>query len=144
MKHLSIKILFLFLLLFIPACGVWENFTTYFNLYYNTVDAFEQAEEAILSQERSIFSTEELVVPGSANQLLTRVVEKTSKILQFHSKTSFVDDALIMLGKSFYYQKNYLKSLRKFQELTATQSGSEYYLEAQLWIAKNTYEDEGF
>jgi len=123
-------------MLFIPACGVWENFTTYFNLYYNTTDAFEQAEEAISLEERSIFSTKEITVPGSANQLLNRVIEKTSKILQFHGTTSYVDDALLMLGKSFYYQKNYLKSIRKFQELTATQKESDLYLEAELWIAK--------
>jgi hypothetical protein len=30
-----------------------------------------------------------------------------------------------MLGKSFYYQKNYLKGLRKFQELEATQPGQQ-------------------
>ncbi len=136
MKHLFIRILFFLILLLIPSCGVWENFTTYFNLYYNTKEAFQQAEEAILLQERSIFETAEITVPGTANQLLNRVVEKTSKILQFHGTTPYLDDALLMLGKSFYYQRNYLKAVRKFQELTSTQKESELYLEAELWTAK--------
>jgi len=135
MKHLFVKILYLSFLFF-PACGIWEDFTTYFNLYYNTKDIFELAEEAIYQQERGIFETAEIIVPGSASQQLTRVIEKTSKILQFHGTTSYVDDALMMAGKSFYYQKNYLKAIRKFQELTATQQESDYYLEAELWTAK--------
>jgi TolA-binding protein len=41
-----------------------------------------------------------------------------------------------MLGKSFYYQKNYQKSLRKFKELEETFPESSYLLESQLWIGK--------
>ena len=136
--HISFlkKFIFLLPLLFIFGCGVWRNFTTYFNLYYNTKDIFSQAEEAINSQKQELFSTEELNVPGSALQLLNKVIEKASQILQFHRESAYVDDALIMLGKSFYYQKNYLKSVREFQELIATQPNSDLILEAKLWIGK--------
>lgn len=130
------KFLYLLPLLFIFGCGIWGDFTTYFNLYYNTSDAFNQAEESINSQENDLFSTEELKVPGSALQLLNKVIEKASQILQFHRESAYVDDALLMLGKSFYYQKNYLKALREFQELIATQPNSDLILEAKLWIGK--------
>jgi len=125
----------LFFFLF-NGCGVWENFTTYFNLYYNTSDIFQQAEDAIYEQKRPIFSIAELIVPGSASQSLTKVIEKSSVILQFHSESGYVDDALLMLGKSFFYQKNYQKALRKFQELIATQPESDLILETELWIGK--------
>ena len=136
--HISFLKKFIILLpvLFIFGCSVWRNFTTYFNLYYNTKDVFSQAEEAINSQKQDLFSTEELTVPGSALQLLNKVIEKASQILQFHRESAYVDDALIMLGKSFYYQKNYLKSVREFQELIATQPNSDLILEAKLWIGK--------
>ncbi len=42
----------------------------------------------------------------------------------------------MMLGKSFYYQKNYLKGQRKFEELISSQPNSDYILEASLWIGK--------
>ncbi len=122
--------------LIFSGCGVWNNFTTYFNLYYNTSDQFETAEATIYEQKRDLFSTQELIIPSSATQALNKVVEKASKILQFHPESGFVDDALLMLGKSFYYQKNYLKALRKFQELLATQQGSDLALETKLWIGK--------
>jgi tetratricopeptide (TPR) repeat protein len=47
-----------------------------------------------------------------------------------------VDDALLIIGKCFYYQRNYQKSQRKFQELLSTKPESEYVREAELWIGK--------
>ena len=118
------------------SCGVWADFTTYFNLYYNASDAFSQAENDINAQKRDLFSTQELILPQSASTQLTKVVEKCSQILQFHSNSGFVNDALLMLGKSFYYQANYLKALRKFNELIATQPNASMVLTANLWIGK--------
>lgn len=131
-KYLS-PILFALIL---NSCGVWEDFTTYFNLYYNTKDKFMEAEKAIQQQRKNLFQFEDSNIPGNAAQLLNSVIEKSSKILQFHSSSSFVDDALLMLGKSFYYQKNYQKAIRKFQELIVTLPESELVLENELWIAK--------
>ena len=144
MKKKSIKILFvLFALLSISAfngCGVWNDFTTYFNLYYNTSTLFDEAETAVQKAQTDIFATTEPNVPASATASLTKVIEKCSKILQFNSESAFVDEALFMLGKSFYYQKNYLKALRKFQELIAKQSESEYAPETELWIVKTYFQ----
>ena len=123
--------------IFFSGCGVWENFTTYFNLYFNTKDAFEKAEKDIYAQKRELFATTDLQVTGTAGQLLAKVIEKASKILQFSPNSAYVDDALLMLGKSFYYQKNYLKGLRKFQELIATQPESDLIIETRLWIGKS-------
>ncbi len=138
------KLMFLLPAIFIVGCGIWGDFTTYFNLYYNTTDIFSQAENAIKSEKQDLFSTEELTVPGSAVQLLNKVIEKASQILQFHGQSAYVDNALLMLGKSFYYQKNYLKALREFQELIATQPNSSLILEAKLWIGKTDIKLKNF
>ena len=130
------KFLFIIPAFLVVSCGIWGNFTTYFNLYYNTSDIFSQAEDAIKSQKTDLFSNEEITIPGSATQLLNKVIEKASQILQFHSQSAYVDNALLMLGKSFFYQKNYLKAIREFQELIATQPNSNLILEAKLWIGK--------
>lgn len=121
---------------FLAGCGYWENFTTYFNLYYNTSTLFDEAENDILSQKRDLFSIEPLVIPGNANTNLVKVIEKSSKILQFHSSSAYVEDALMMLGKSFFYQKNYQKAKRKFEELIGTEPDDDVQLEAEFWIAK--------
>lgn len=125
----------LFILLF-SGCSIWHNFTTYYNLYYNLSDLFEQAETAINAQNKGLFDIEDKRIPNNASQLLASVIEKSSKLLQFHSDTKYVDNALLILGKAFYYQGNYTRALRKFQELKATQPESDYLLEADLWIGK--------
>ncbi len=127
------------LIIIIPAllfygCGVWTNLTTYFNLYYNSSDLFEKAEKDIKDANKDIFSTEPVPLPSGASANINKVIEKCSQILQFHSKSSYVDDALLMIGKCFYYQTYYQKALRKFNELLATQPNSDLILEANLWI----------
>ena len=133
------KKIFILLLpvLFFCGCGLWDDFTTYFNLYYDTKDVFDQAEKLIKEQKRDIFSTEEIALPGSAGQLLTKVIEKASKILQFHPKSAYTENALMLLGKSFYYEKEHMKALREFQELVKSKPQSGFILEANLWIGKS-------
>ncbi len=133
------KIIFfpiLLFLFFLTGCGLWRNFNTYFNLYYNTSKLFDEAEEKILSQRKEFFDFVEPAIDNATNQQFTKVIEKCSKILQFKSNTSYVDDALLMTGKAFFYQKNYLKALRKFRELLAKESKSELIPETELWVAK--------
>jgi hypothetical protein len=83
MKHHIFKVIAVLAVLFIPACGVWHNFTTYFNLYYNTSDSFQMAEEAIYLQERSIFETQDLKCALQCKPALNKVIEKALKFCSF-------------------------------------------------------------
>ncbi len=134
-NKLKLAIAFSFLLTF-GACSVWQNFTTYFNLWYNIKTLFNDAEKEIQAQKRDLFSNETLVLSNTARNNLTKVIEKCSELLQFHGNTAYVDDALLILGKSFYYQSNFQKAKRKFEELLATNPNEDLTLEANLWIAK--------
>ena len=135
-EQMKKNVILLILLLLVGGCGVWNNFTTYFNLYYNTVHIFNQAEEDILSQRSDLFSRTVPPLNSSTQQKLQDVISKCSNILQFKSDSKYVDDALLMLGKTFYYQQNYLKSERELNELLETQKDSDLRLEAQLWLGK--------
>jgi TolA-binding protein len=118
------------------SCGVWTNFTTFFNLYYDAHDLFSQAEDDINKRETDIFSEQDSAVSTSTSALLEKVEEKCSKILQFHAESSYIDNSLFMIGKCFYYLGDYRKALRKFEELIATQPKSSLVLETRLWIGK--------
>jgi TolA-binding protein len=124
------------LLIFLSGCGVWENFTTYFNLYYNANELYTKIEKQITDQKKDLFSIETPTIPPAANADVQKLIEKCSAILQFSPNSSYVDDALMMLGKAFYYQKNYLKSQQKFSELLASDPEGEFALESRLWIGK--------
>ena len=136
-KYSIVRYTILLVVLFlVSGCGIWNNFTTYFNLYYNTSDVYSQAETAVLDAQKDPFSMNDVQLPATTAAQFNKVIEKASKILQFGSKSIFVDDALMMLGKSFYYQKSYIKALRKFQELATAHPESDLVLDAMLWQAK--------
>lgn len=140
----KIYLSFLLLALFSFNCKVWHNFTTYFNLYYNTSLLYEEADELIKAERKNLFEFTEPAIPGSASQSVTKVIEKCSKILQFNQNSSYVEDALFMIGKCFYYQKNYPKALRKFNELIGKYPDGDVAFEAKLWIAKTNLQSKNF
>lgn len=130
--------------LFFSSCAVtdflkkgFENFTTYFNIYYNANKIFSEAEQELLKQQKDIFTTKIITPSGNVTNKLVQVIEKCSKILQYHQNSSLVDDALFMIGKAYYYQREYPSAIRKFSELLATFPDSKYALEAKLWIARS-------
>jgi len=126
------------------GCGLWRDFTTYFNLYHNAKTLYYDAEEQILKERKDVFFISEAAIPAGANQNLPKVIEKFSKLLQFHNKSSYVDDALFLIGKAFYYQKSYIKASRKFQELIATQPNSSLVIDATLWLGKSEMQMKKF
>lgn len=133
----KVRILLVYLaLIILSGCSVWDNFITYFNLYYNADELYTKIEKQILDQKKDLFSIEPPTIPPAANADVQKLIEKCSNILQFSPNSSYVDDALMMLGKAFYYQKNYLKSQQKFKELLASEPDGSFALESKLWIGK--------
>ncbi|MGE5683131.1 MAG: tetratricopeptide repeat protein, partial [Bacillota bacterium] len=136
-KNHKVKLLAILVIPFIlTGCGLWGNFTTYFNLYYNASRLFNETEQEILLQRKVLFTVQDPRPGGNVSQNLTKVIEKLSKLLQFDAQSAYVDDALLMAGKCFYYQQDYQKALRKFTELISTFPNSDLTLEDQLWIGK--------
>jgi tetratricopeptide (TPR) repeat protein len=120
----------------------YENMVTYFNGYYNAKNLFGEAEDeiktaALTARGKEILAAQANQIPATAKQKLGQVVDKCSNILAFHPTSSLVDDALLLIGKSFFYQAEYLKAERKFAELLAQFPNSSLALEAQLWYARS-------
>ena len=134
MKNLK-NYLALFGVIFITACGLWTDFTTFFNLYYNTKQLYQEAQVEIESITEDPFTLDEPEAVGNLNTILTNLQEKASKILQHESESSYFIDALFMSGYAFYYSGNYIKANRKFQEL-ASMNNEDYNLQSRLWMAK--------
>jgi tetratricopeptide (TPR) repeat protein len=119
----------------------YENSISYFNGYYNAKWLFDEAEDEIRSDalaKRGQVSSPATAdqIPATSKEKLLKVIDKCSNILAFHSTSAFVDDALILIGKSFYYQAEYLKAERKFSELLTQYPNSPLVLETQIWYAR--------
>lgn len=128
----------------IAGCAVTDFVGAYFNTYYNAQKLFTEAEEEVLNQPaRTAAGAEPAFLapfdfPQQARGKFTSVIEKCSKLLQYHPDSKLVDDALLMIGKSYYYQNEHQAAERKFKELLATYPESDLVLEASLLLA-NTY-----
>lgn len=134
--HSSLKNYFFILsLVIISGCGIWTNFKTYFNTYYNANKLFLEAETKIKKDQKKLFYYEEKKIDNKDSKKFDQVIEKTSAIMQYSKDSGYFEDAILMTGKSFYYQQNYSRALRKFNELAAIPE-SELTLENNLWIAK--------
>jgi TolA-binding protein len=120
----------------------YENMISYFNAYYNARILFKDAEDeintaALSARGKEIPAGQVNQIPATAKLKLGQVVDKCSNILAYHSSSSLVDNALLLVGKSFYYQMEYLKAERKFAELLGQFPNSSLALEAQLWYARS-------
>lgn len=148
------------------AIGGWfsqgyENTISYFNAYYNAKRLFDEAEADVLaarsaSRTRSLATSPSTTFPSGAfpstafpptanptaqigsttKQKFAVVIDKCSNILSFYPKSSVVDDALFLIGKSYFYQEDYLKAERKFTELLSQASTGPLAFDAQLWLLK--------
>ncbi len=119
----------------------YDDSVAYFNSYYNAQKAFDEAEEGLIAAElasRGKTQTNQRAapVPATVRDKLTSVIDRCSSILSFYPHSSLVDDALMLIGKSYFYLQDYLKAERKFSELLAQYPNSSLALEGQLWYAK--------
>jgi len=117
----------------------------YFNTYYNATRLFSDAEEEIRTQQNASFKQgPQTYLPpfnlqSGTRTKLTSVIEKCSKLLQYHPESSLVDDALLLIGKAYYYQDENQKAERKFKELLQGYPESDILPEAKLLLSHVYY-----
>lgn len=119
----------------LSGCGIWTDFTTYFNLYFNTTQLYDEIQEDISQLPHEPFELKEPEISNAIKTKLNNLQEKASKILQHNAESSYFDDAVFMSGYAFYFSGNYIKAKRKFQEL-ASLDNDDYNLKSKLWISK--------
>jgi TolA-binding protein len=137
------NILLIALVFVVTSCGLWRDFTTYFNTYFNASRILGLVEDELNEKITDPFEFKENKITQQQSQQLTKVIEKCSKILQFDKESSYFTDALFMTGKAFYYQGEYSKAQRKFSELAAVQE-SDYSLINQVWLARTNLQLRNF
>ncbi len=123
-KHIPILIAVFFLLTF-SSCTC-----LYFNTFHNIRKNFNGAEATRSKDGRD-------VARGSEIKQYNDAIAKASKVLERHPTSSYVDDALFIIGAAYYYLGEYDKSARKFKELFANYPETEYASRARILMAKD-------
>ncbi|MFQ5904999.1 MAG: tetratricopeptide repeat protein [bacterium] len=78
----------------------------YYNTFYNAKSNYA---DAVKGQD---------VEPGRANkELLEKCITRCEKVVKYHPRSRWADDAVLLMGKCFYYMGEHRNALRKFEEL---------------------------
>ncbi len=101
----------------------------YFNTFHNIRKNFNAAEKTRNKDKRE-------KARGAEIKQYNTAVTKASGVLERHPNSSYVDDALYIIGTSYYYLEEFDKSARKFKELFANYPESEYIPRSRLMFAK--------
>ena len=127
----------------LPSCVATDFVSAYFNTYYNAQRLFNEAETEVFAQldnrsgGRSWLGT--FAIQAGTKTKLESVIEKCSKLLQYHSDSKLVDDALIMIGKAYYYEDENQQAERKFNEIISGYPDGSRAVEARLLLAYAQY-----
>ncbi len=132
-----------FLLLFLfSSCGIWDSVTAYFNTYYNAKRLFEDAEDELWTQKDVVQLGRNYYLGtfvGANKTKFTQVIEKCSKLLQYHPESGLVDGALFLIGMSSYYQGDFQQADRKFRELLDHDPGRSLAVRGGIMLAYTKY-----
>jgi TonB family protein len=115
----------LILLLFFFSC-------TYYNTFYNAKRSFKEGEKAQKALAPGVKST-------GANQKYEEAIKKASKVLAFHPKSKWADDALFLIGRAYYNMGEYAKAQRKFEELLASFPKSKFTQDCHYYVSLCQY-----
>jgi TolA-binding protein len=119
------------------------NCTAYFNTYYNAEKAFEEGQDnhKKLLQDHP----DSLVVTPPADVIAKydRSIEKAQKTIEtFPKKKKWHDDALFLIGRSYFFKKEMEKSISCMRQLEKEFPSSQFVPEAQIYIAKAYIEND--
>ncbi|HLF14835.1 MAG TPA: tetratricopeptide repeat protein, partial [Bacteroidota bacterium] len=130
-------------LLTLSGCGTYRNATAYFNTYYNADRLFDEAVAEMLKSPQTARDSNYFApykVPQAVVTKFEKVIEKGSRVIQFHGESGYVEDAIMMIGKSYLHQNETESAAGKFRELLDNFPESDKRAEARLWLAKALYQ----
>ncbi|NTW50753.1 MAG: tetratricopeptide repeat protein, partial [Chlorobiales bacterium] len=124
----------------------YHNFTAYFNAYYNAEVEFEKGLKALQTDPNQTNITGLEIFPpvtekSAGQEFFSNVITKTSDILKSHPRSSLADDALLLMGKSYYYQAEFQPAERKFQEILTNYPDSDLLDEASFWYGRTLLQE---
>lgn len=115
----------------------WVDFNAYFNTYYNAQESFKRGTKLIDNQvvvfnpARPIRVHQTPVRAGQAE--FEKTIEKSANVLREHGESKWADDALELIGKSYFFLGQFFSAEQKFNEVLMASPSDEMRQRAVLW-----------
>ena len=115
----------------------FNNFNAYYNTFYNAKKSYNAGLEKSLDQKRNYNFLQPIRIHqtpmGAGAQDFQKAIDKGADILRKFDETKWVDDALEIIGKSYYYRREYFSADQKFDELALSSDSEEMKQRAVYW-----------
>ena len=116
-----------------------DNFRAFYNTFYNAEQDFETGMESVREQSQALDPDRFVsIFPDPANQVdrtsFESAIERSADVLREHPQSKWVDDALMLIGKSYFYLSEFGAAAEKFEEIIALDD--ERASEARFWLAR--------
>ncbi len=118
----------IFLILLALGCA-------YYNTFFHAQEFFKKAEKARTSSHGR---------EGAGKEDYEKAIKKAAMVLAYYPKSRWVDDALMLIGKSYYHLGEYTKAIRKFQEMQTNLPKSDYLDDSYYWMGLAYYKLEDY
>ncbi len=126
----------------------WRDFNAYFNTYYNAKTSYERGLELQNQQEMTINPERPIRIHPTPRRAglseFEYAAEKSADVIRFHTRSRWVDNAIMIIGKSYFYQQRYFSADQKFTELLGTTSDPSLRQEAIYWRGRAALELENY
>ncbi len=155
----------LFVIAFLSACSVnknrfpnrvYHNLAAHYNGYWNGKESYNEGIRQLNSKLQNNYSeilpvynygTEQDAKALAPN--MERAVQKASVVIQKHSMrfqnkeyNRWIDDAYLLIGKAYFYQREYVSARRTFEFMMDEFKSKAPSYEAMLWLIR-TYNQTG-
>jgi len=122
----------------------YNDFRAYYNAYYNAERKLEEGEETLQARNQKVDRGRlvELFPTGTAtgrSGTFQETVDKSAELLRDRPGSKWADDALLLIGKAYFYQRNFVGAEQKFRETTqAAEVRNQPRLadEARFWLGR--------
>ena len=149
----------LVLMLFFQACSVkknnlgnrvYHNITAHYNAYWNGKESYKEGLKQLNSSLHNNYSE---ILPifnygteqdaKAVSPFMERAIQKASIVIQQHSMrfknkeyNRWVDDAYLLLGKSYFYRGEFVSARRTFEFMLDKFKSTPAEYEAMLWLVR--------
>lgn len=105
----------------------------YFNTVYNAKNYFREGRKLVTHDTLKVDS-----------EFFDKTIEKATLVIVKHSNSGWVDDALFMMGASYYYKGDYPRALEKLDFLLLNYPESKFYDDALYYKGLAYYKQQKF
>lgn len=115
----------------------FTNFNAYYNTFYNAKKSYNLGVSKSDAQPRIYNSLQPLRIYqtplGAGNSDFQNAIDKGADILRKYDDSKWVDNALEIIGKSYFYKSEYFSADQKFDELFLSTDDVELKQKAIFW-----------